>query len=215
MERLLPYLKPFRLSLIGVMVCVVAYTLLGLVGPYLMGVAIDRFIDGKDPKGLLSLALLMLLTYFLFNVFNAIANWVMARVSQRALKNLRRDLFEHLQELSIRFFDTHTAGELMSRLTNDIDAINQAVSQNVTSLVASALSLVGIVIAMFLLNHWLALATLLIVPIMVLFHQFHRHLHPQGFQGAAEAVGRDEQRHGRSHQRSEGGQGLPPQRIGH
>jgi hypothetical protein len=122
LERLLPYLKPFTLPLIGVMVCVVVYTLLGLVGPYLMGLAIDRFINNKDIPGLLNLALLMLLTYFLFNVFNAVANWVMARVSQRALKALRRDLFKHLQDLSIRFFDTHTAGELMSRLTNDIDA---------------------------------------------------------------------------------------------
>ena len=84
--RLLPYLKPFRLALSGVIVCVIVYTLLGLVGPYLMGVAIDRFIDGKDPQGLLNLALLMLLTYFLYNLFNAIANWVMARVSQRALQ---------------------------------------------------------------------------------------------------------------------------------
>ena len=172
LARLVPYLYPFRLPLSGVLLCVVAYSLLGLVGPYLMGLAIDRFINNKDIPGLFNLALWMLLTYFLANVFTAIANWVMARISQRALKNLRRDLFDHLQGLSIRFFDTHTAGELMSRLTNDVDAINQAVSQNVTSLVASALSLVGIVVAMFLLNHWLALATLLIVPIMVYFTNF-------------------------------------------
>ena len=189
LERLLPYLKPFRVSLILVMVCVVAYTLLGLVGPYLMGLAIDRFIDGKDPNGLLGLALVMLLTYFLYNVFYAVANWVMARISQQALKNLRHDLFEHLQELSIRFFDTHTAGELMSRLTNDIDAINQAVSQNVTSLVASVLSLVGIVIAMFLLNHWLALATLLIVPIMVFFTNFIATYTRKGFRMLQKQLG--------------------------
>jgi ATP-binding cassette subfamily B multidrug efflux pump len=172
LKRLLPYLQPFRLPLAGVILCVIGFSLLGLVGPYLMGLAIDRFMDGKDAQGLLNLSLWMLLTYFLYNVFHAIANWVMARVSQRALKNLRGDLFEHLQKLSIRFFDTHTAGELMSRLTNDIDAINQAVSQNVTALIASALSLGGIVVAMFLLNHWLALSTLLIVPIMVLFTNF-------------------------------------------
>ena len=189
LERLLPYLKPFRVSLIGVIVCVVIYTLLGLVGPYLMGLAIDRFMAGKDPKGLLILAIGMLLTYFLYNVFNAIANWVMARVSQNALKNLRHDLFKHLQELSIRFFDTHTAGELMSRLTNDIDAINQAVSQNVTSLVASALSLVGIVVAMFLLNHWLALATLLIVPIMAFFTNFIATYTRKGFRELQKQLG--------------------------
>ena len=96
----------------------------------------------------------------------------MARISQDALRRLRRDLFEHLQRLSIAFFDTHTAGELMSRLTNDIEAINQAVSQNVVSLAASVLSLLGILIAMFVLNLWLALAALLVVPIMFWFTQF-------------------------------------------
>jgi ATP-binding cassette, subfamily B, multidrug efflux pump len=187
--RLLPYLLPFRIALVGVIICVIIYTLLGLVGPYLIGLAIDRFIGGKDPQGLLNLALLMLVTYFLYNFFNAIGNWVMARVSQRALKNVRRDLFEHLQKLSIRFYDTHTAGELMSRLTNDIDAINQAVSQNVTSLVASALSLVGIVVAMFILNHWLALATLLIVPIMVFFTNFIATYTRKGFRELQKQLG--------------------------
>jgi ATP-binding cassette subfamily B protein len=187
--RLFPYLKPFRLALAGVIGCVAAYTLLGLLGPYLMGIAIDHFIDGRDAQGLLHLALLMLLTYFLHNVFTAIANWVMARVSQRALKTLRRDLFDHLQQLSIRFFDTHPAGELMSRLTNDIDAINQAVSQNVTALVASALSLVGIVVAMFLLNHWLALATLLIVPIMIFFTNFIATYTRKGFRELQKQLG--------------------------
>ena len=189
LARLLPYLRPFRLALSGVIACVVAYTLLGLVGPYLMGLALDRFINGKDPQGLLRIALLMLLIYLLHNLFTALANWVMARISQQALKNLRQDLFSHLQRLSIRFFDTHPAGELMSRLTNDIDAINQAVSQNVTALIASALSLLGIVVAMFLLNHWLALATLLIVPVMALFTNFIATYTRKGFRELQKQLG--------------------------
>jgi len=189
LARLVPYLKPFRLALSGVIACVIAYTLLGLVGPYLMGVALDRFIGGKDPQGLLRVALLMLLAYLLYNLFNVVANWVMARISQRALKNLRQDLFSHLQGLSIRYFDTHAAGELMSRLTNDIDAINQAVSQNVTSLLASVLSLIGIVVAMFLLNPWLALATLLIVPMMALFTNFIATYTRKGFRELQKQLG--------------------------
>ena len=93
--------------------------------------------------------------------FQAIANWVMAGLSQRALKQMRQDLFRHLQTLPLSFFDRNPAGELMSRLTNDIDAINQAVSQNVTSLIASVLSMLGILVAMFVLDRWLALASLL------------------------------------------------------
>ena len=76
---------------------VVIYTLLGLLGPYLMGVAIDRFIGGKDPAGLLKIAALMLAVYLLNNLFQAVANWSMAAVSQNALKRLRNDLFSHLQ----------------------------------------------------------------------------------------------------------------------
>ena len=189
LTRLLPYLLPFKVSILLALVLVLFYTLLGLLGPYLMGTAIDQFIDGKDPAGLRRIALLMLLAYFLYNAFQAAANWIMARVSQYALKNVRRDLFGHLQSLSIGFFDTHTAGELMSRLTNDIDAINQAVSQNVTSLVASVLSLVGIVVAMFVLNHWLALATLLIMPVMYLFTNFIATYTRKGFRELQKQLG--------------------------
>ncbi len=91
--------------------------------------------------------------------------------------------------MSIGFFDRNPAGELMSRLTNDIDAINQAVSQNVTSLIASVLSMVGIVIAMFVLNHWLALATLLVVPIMFWFTNFVARYTRKGFRDLQKHLG--------------------------
>ena len=187
--RLVPYLNPFRMLLGLVLFFVVIYTLLGLMGPYLMGVAIDKFIGGKDPTGLGRLALLMLLIYILNNLFQAGANWIMASVSQRALKQMRRDLFQHLQALSLSFFDRNSAGGLMSRLTNDIDAINQAVSQNVTSLIASVLSLVGILITMFVLNPWLALATLLVVPIMLWFTEFVAKYTRKGFRELQKQLG--------------------------
>jgi ATP-binding cassette, subfamily B, multidrug efflux pump len=189
MVRLVLYLKPYGLSLGLVMGFVLLYTLLGLAGPYLMGVAIDTFIGGKDLAGLLRTAILMLTVYVLGNVFQVIANWVMARVSQLALKELRRDLFTHLQTLSMSFFDTHAPGGLMSRLTNDIDAINQAVSQNVTSLIASVLSMLGILTAMFILNHWLALASLLVVPIMLLFTRFVAKYTRKGFRDLQKNLG--------------------------
>ena len=179
--RLALYLKPYRLAMTLVIAMVLIYTLLGLAGPYLMGRAIDQFIGGKDAVGLVHTALLMLGAYLLSNGFNLAANWIMARISQYALKELRRDLFSHLQTLSMNFFDTHPAGGLMSRLTNDIDAINQAVSQNVTSLVASVLSMGGILITMFVLNAWLALASLIVVPIMFWFTQFVAKYTRKGF----------------------------------
>jgi len=187
--RLLPYLKPFQWALVMTLVFVLIYTLLGLAGPYMMGCAIDKFIGGKDAAGLARIALLMLAVYVFNNVFQAISNWVMANVSQRALKQLRRDLFEHLQTLSLSFFDRNPASELMSRLTNDIDAINQAVSQNVTALIASVLSMGGILVAMFVLNAWLALATLIVVPIMFWFTEFVARYTRKGFRELQKQLG--------------------------
>ncbi|MGC1377675.1 MAG: ABC transporter ATP-binding protein [Anaerolineales bacterium] len=189
LARLLPYLLPFKVGLVGVLVFVIVYTLLGLVGPYLMGLAIDRYIATKDMLGLAQVAIWMLVVFLLNNLFQAIAGWVMAAISQRALKNLRRDLFGHLQTLPLSFFDRNPAGELMSRLTNDIDAINQAVSQNVTSLLASVLSLVGILIAMFVLDRWLALAAVLVVPIMFGFTEFVARYTRRGFRELQKHLG--------------------------
>ena len=189
MLGLLRYLSPFKVGMILVFVFVVIYTLLGLVGPYLMGVAIDRFIAAKQIAGLVTIALWMLAVYLLNNLFQAIANWLMSDISQRALKQMRKDLFTHLQRLPIAFFDRNPAGELMSRLTNDIDAINQAVSQNVTSLIASVLSMFGILVAMFILNHWLALASVLVVPIMFWFTQFVAKYTRKGFRELQKDLG--------------------------
>jgi ATP-binding cassette subfamily B multidrug efflux pump len=189
LTRLLPYLNPFKLLLILVLVFVLIYTLLGLVGPYLMGMAIDKFIATKDAVGLVKIAIVMLVVYLLNNLFQAISAWLMSGVSQRALKQLRKDLFSHLQSLPISFFDSHSAGELMSRLTNDIDAINQAVSQNIISLLASVLSLIGILIAMFVLDRWLALASLLVVPIMFWFTEFVARYTRRGFRELQKQLG--------------------------
>lgn len=187
--RLLPYLRPFSLGLAGVFAFVLVYTFLGLIGPYLMGVAIDRFITTKQIPGLMGIALWMLAVYVLYNLFQGVAGWWMAAISQRALKQLRKDLFAHLQTLPMSFFDRNPAGELMSRLTNDIDAINQAVSQNVVSLLASVLSMLGIVVAMFVLDVWLALAAVLVVPIMFWFTQFVARYTRRGFRELQKHLG--------------------------
>ena len=189
LNRLVRYFGGFRLALGLVLVLILIYTVLGLIGPYLMGVAIDQYITTKQIDGLAQIVVWMLAVYLLNNLFQAIANWVMAGISQKALKQMRGDLFRHLQTLPLSFFDRNPAGELMSRLTNDIDAINQAVSQNVTSLVASVLSMVGILVAMFVLDRWLALFAVLVVPIMFWFTQFVARYTRKGFQRLQKDLG--------------------------
>jgi len=189
LTRLVPYLKPFRPALTLVAVFILIYTLLGLLGPYLMGIAIDDYILANNLPGLAQISLLMLLIYLLTAGFQTASDWIMASISQRALKQVRGDLFEHLQSLSLSYFDRNPAGELMSRLTNDIDAINQALSQNVTSLLTSMLSLFGILIAMFILNSWLALSSLVVVPIMIWFTGFIAKYTRRGFRDLQKELG--------------------------
>jgi ATP-binding cassette subfamily B protein len=190
LARLVTYFGPYRARLYVVGATIIVYTLLGLVGPYLMGVALDRFIATKDATGLPRIALLMLAAFLANNMFQGASSWLMAGISQRALKKLRRDLFEHLQTLPMSFFERTPSGELMSRLTNDIDAVNQAVAQNVTSLLASVLSMSGILIAMFVLDRWLALASLLVVPIMLWFTRFVAVFTRKGFTELQKHLGR-------------------------
>jgi len=172
LARLASYFSEHRAGVTVVAACIVVYTTLALAGPYLMGVAIDRFIATRDPSGLYPIALLMLGAFLLSNAFQTVAGWMMAGISQRALMRLRAELFRHLQTLPLSFFEARSSGDLMSRLTNDIDAINQAVAQNITSLLASTLSMAGILVAMFVLDRWLALASLLVVPLMLWFTRF-------------------------------------------
>jgi len=187
--RLALYLSPYKFALAFVLVMVLIYISLGLLEPYLVGRAIDEYISTKQINGLAPLAITLLIAYIFDNAFQAASAWTMARISQDALRRLRHDLFEHLQKLSVAFFDRHTAGELMSRLTNDIDAINQAVSQNVVSLIASVLSLIGIIIAMFVLNPYLAISALIVVPIMFWFTNFIAKYTRKGFRDLQKELG--------------------------
>jgi ATP-binding cassette subfamily B multidrug efflux pump len=167
-KRLLGYLNEYKLQLLIVSVLTVGNTLLSLAGPYLQGVAIDQFIIGGDKEGLIRIVLLILGIYIAGAIASMGAGYMMATISQRSLKKLRKELFEHMETLSLSFFDTHPSGDLMSRLTNDVDAIGQAISNNVTQLISSLVTLIGILVLMFSLNIRLALASLIVFPIMVI-----------------------------------------------
>jgi ATP-binding cassette subfamily B multidrug efflux pump len=165
-QRLLTYFRPYKGSLLAVIVLMVIYAGSGLVGPILLGVAIDRIMLGSNMATLAQLVGFMAGSYAVSWLAQIVAGRITARISQFALREIRRDLFEQLQLLSLDYFDRNRAGDLMSRLTNDIDAINRAVSQNLTALISNLLILVGIVLAMLVLNVWLALATILLIPLI-------------------------------------------------
>lgn len=180
-SRLAACLLPFRAGLVLVAVLVLAFSVLSLIGPRLLGLALDRAIAQRDIGQLPRYAAAMLAAYLLSNLLQLLANWIMAGISQRALGRLRGELFSHLQRLPMASLDAQPSGSLMSRLTNDIDAIHQAVSQNLIALLSSALTMAGIIVAMFLLNPWLATASLIVVPLMAWFSTFIARYTRKGF----------------------------------
>jgi len=167
--RLLNYFKEYRVKIAFVVIATVASSLVGLAGPYLQGVAIDKYIVLGDLDGLLRISLMLAGVYVFTTLVAGVNSVIMAGISQGSLMKMRKELFEHMQLLSLSFFDKNQTGDLMSRLTNDIDAIGALLTQNVTQLVQNLLTLVGIIVLMFSLNVWLALASLIVFPLMIIF----------------------------------------------
>jgi len=166
MRRLARYLRPHRRAILVVAGVAALATALALAGPYFMGRAIDHLVD-RDAGALLLMTLLMLGAYVLSSSAQAIQGVLIARVSQRSMRVLRGDLFGHMQTLSLRFFDSRAQGDLMSRLTNDMDTISRVLTNNVGQLFTGVLTLVGILVVMFVMNAWLALGSMIVFPLMI------------------------------------------------
>jgi len=165
--RLIGYLRPYRSTLILVFVLAALGTAVSLLGPYLMGHAIDGVAAREPLSTLLRTLVLMFASYVLAWGATTGQGVMIATIAQRAMRTLRGELFAHIQQLSLAFHDSRTSGELMSRLTNDMDAISRVLSQNVTQLFSGLLTLIGILIVMFVLSPWLALASMIFLPLMM------------------------------------------------
>lgn len=116
---------------------------------------------------LLKGVLTMLVIYGVGVLANYLQQRIMIGVSQRALIRIRKDLFDHLQDMPVRYFDTNATGDIMSRFTNDIDMIGELLNNTVIQLISGAISIIGTTVIMICLNIWLALLTIVMVPVMV------------------------------------------------
>ena len=167
MRRLADYLRPYRLRLLLVAGLVVVATALGLAGPALLGHAIDAYVIHHDAEGLLRLAGLLAAVWLLQGIFTALHGVIMIRVGQHFVADIRAALFDHFQALSMDYHDRHRVGDLMSRISNDSETINQILSNGLIQFTTNILSLGGIMVAMLLLNLPLGIGTLVILPIML------------------------------------------------
>ena len=132
----------------------------------LYGVIIDEYIVPKDLSGTARMRMLLIAIYGITVLLTWLQTFVMINVALKTIQKILQDIFEKIQTLSLRFFDVRSQGDLMSRVTNDIDNLNQALTQSVVQIISSALTFIGVTIAMFSLDWILAIVTLITVPIM-------------------------------------------------
>ncbi|MGB9666504.1 MAG: ABC transporter ATP-binding protein [Candidatus Cryosericum sp.] len=166
LRHLMQYLRPYTGQLAIVAVLLVIGAALSLVGPLLIGKAIDSIDKTHSIRVGAILAGWMIWAGVGSWLAGSAQAWIMAGVSQRAVRDMRKNLFEHLQTLSMSYFDRHSQGDLMSRLTNDMDAVSQSLSQDLTSLISNLLSVLGMIIMMLILSRWLALTAFVMLPLM-------------------------------------------------
>jgi ATP-binding cassette subfamily B multidrug efflux pump len=189
LRRIWGYLKRQRWALVGTALLVAVSSGLDILGPYLMGRAIDLYILEGDLAGLAGTALLMAAVAVALSLTTWLQTYVIAGASQRAVRDIRDDLFTHLQTLSLRFFDRRTHGELMSRLTNDVENISNVLAESVTQLLSSALSVVGVAAMMFAINARLALVSLVTIPLMMALSRWIATHTRRGFREQQAALG--------------------------
>ena len=166
LKKLWKYLIVNKFLLSFVIVMVIVSSGLGLLGPYLLGMAIDEYIVSSKLEGLLTVLFVLLFIYVLHSLSLWLQNFWMIGIAQRTVWTMRVDLFQHFHKLPISFFDNKKHGELMSRITNDIENVSSTLNSSFIQIISSLLTLVGTIIVMLMLSPLLTFITLLIVPSM-------------------------------------------------
>ncbi len=165
-KRIGSYLLQNKWQLVHVIMMVIASAGLGLLGPYLIGMAIDDFIVTKQTAGLVTLIIWLIIIFIGHSTAIFLQNYWMVGIAQNTVFTLRKQLFEQFHQLPIRFYDERQQGELMSRVTNDIDNINNTLNESVIQIFSSIITIVGTLSVMLLLSPLLTAITMIIVPLL-------------------------------------------------
>lgn len=161
-------LRPYRGRVALMFVALVIETAAGLAPPYLIGRAIDSGIETGDLTALYLTVAAFVLAAFVYAAFTGIETYLVGWVGTRALQDLRERIFAHLQRMSIGFFTRRSPGVLISRMTNDVEALNQLVTSGLVTMFSSTLTLVGVVVILLALDVKLALITFLTFPLLAI-----------------------------------------------
>lgn len=180
MKKLLQYLSPFKFAIMIVVIFAVGSAAFSIVGPKLLGKATTKIFQGLVSKVsggtsgidftyIGNMLLFLLGLYVISTLFGFIQGFIMSNVSQKVSYKLRKELSEKINRMPLKYFDTKTHGEVLSRVTNDVDNISQNLNQSMTQVITSITTLVGILIMMFSISWMMTLVALLILPLSMVF----------------------------------------------
>ncbi|MHB8136043.1 MAG: ABC transporter ATP-binding protein [Anaerolineaceae bacterium] len=175
-SKLLNQLKPYRVSIIIVLVFAMASTIFSIIGPKVLGKATTKLFEGIvnqlqgsgtgiDFTYIGNILLLMLGLYVISSLFSYIQGWIMTGVSMKLTYNFRKDISEKINRMPLRYFDGTNHGEVLSRITNDVDTVSQTLNQSMTQIITSVTTVLGVLVMMLSINWIMTLVAIGIIPI--------------------------------------------------
>lgn len=179
-RKLMKYIAQYRVSLIVVFFCAILSTIFTIIGPKILGKATTKLFEGVmgmitgsgsgiDFSAIAEILIFLMLLYVVSLVFSYIQGYIMSGVSMKVTYNLRNELAQKINKLPLSYFDKVNNGEVLSRITNDIDTLSQSLNQSVTQIITSITTLIGILIMMITISWQMTLVALCIIPVSTLF----------------------------------------------
>ena len=179
-KKLFHYLKPFHTPCLIVVIFAIASTVFFIVGPTILGNATNILVDGIknamvtgtvdiDYPAIAKTLTILACIYVCSGIFSYIQGWVMSGVSQKVTYTLRKDISEKINRMPLNYFDTHTNGEVLSRITNDVDTVSQTLGQSMTQIITSTATVIGVLIMMLRISWIMTLVALIVIPLSLFF----------------------------------------------
>ena len=175
LSTLLKYLKPFRIAIVFVIIFAVGSTIFTIIGPKILGNATTKLVQGLiakysgtgsiDIDGIKHTLLLLLCIYILSGILSYIQAWIMSGVTQKVTYRLREEISLKINRLPLNYYDKQTHGEVLSRITNDVDTMSQSLTQSIQMIFTSLITIIGILYMMITISWQMTLMALVIVPL--------------------------------------------------
>lgn len=188
-RRIWDYIGKYRLALLLIIITIVLTSGLSILMPWLFAIAIDDYISVFDYQGTYRIAAIIMSVAVATSILRFISQYTMVIISQKTVKQIRKDAFDKLQLLPVKYYDTNQAGDITSKITNDVDLISNSLASVLTQLISSVITLIGALVMMLILNPLLALVVIVFIPIIGVFTMKIGKITKKGFKEQQKHVG--------------------------